>query len=726
MNLIATKKTEIFDQVGGKKIDTLIIGDKVTPTGNVKGDNIEFKLEDGVTVAWGLKANFEPEGAEDREKVDPGLYVEDCVLVERAFNDHAEIPPWLVSSDFLVARALIETDLQNVAAKDGTDGVGPLLVSPTEWQTFLGDAPADLTASFAPTGFDHYLKQIRGAAWTMHADGKAISDLKTPAAASPPATPAGTDASAPSKGPFIPSNLDLFHAYLTKSPKAAVVILDATGSQDKDKKIGDVLKSILSDDAIAALFKTRAKFVGTADKPKSIAEFVAATQAALGEALTKAFKLIEEHIPRDETPPIIGPDGVPVTRRWPKDSQQALIGFYGDPGKGECEPQLVPVVPPFRMTFEGQPIESIKFHKKAADAFHAALNEIWEAYGKDQSKVDAAGVSRYDGAYNHRLIRGSTTKWSNHAFGAAIDINARENGFNTGHGTMPKIVVDAFKRQGARWGGNYRHRTDPMHFEFCDAGGTAETPTQPPTGRITDPATNQPAIVALAARSELVSVNWKGGRGQAPIGYIKGMALVYARVVQKLLANDTIAAEMAKPVGNGSHDALAWYGLNGTSAIDRLRVLFALQIGLGMRESSGKYFEGRDQSANNTASDTAEAGLFQMSWDITGLVPLIKTVFQNNANLPAAEGLLDVFREGVHPSDPQINNVGSGPGADFQKMAKERPAFAAEAAAVGLRNARTHWGPINEKEAEVRSEAEELLRRIESVVTGRTFQGTGV
>ena len=25
---------------------------------------------------------------------------------------------------------------------------------------------------------------------------------------------------------------------------------------------------------------------------------------------------------------------------------------------------------------------------------------------------------------------------------------------------------DAFKRQGARWGGDFKKRTDPMHFEF--------------------------------------------------------------------------------------------------------------------------------------------------------------------------------------------------------------------------------------------------------------------
>lgn len=161
--------------------------------------------------------------------------------------------------------------------------------------------------------------------------------------------------------------------------------------------------------------------------------------------------------------------------RWPRDNQADLIRFYGAPGP-EVEAQLVRVVPPFQMYYDGKPISFIKFHRKAADALKAALDEIWEHYGRDQRKIDALGISKYAGAYNPRKIRGSATRWSNHAFGAAIDLDAERNGFNTGHGTMPQPVVDAFKRQGARWGGDYRGRTDPMHFEFCDAGEALARP----------------------------------------------------------------------------------------------------------------------------------------------------------------------------------------------------------------------------------------------------------
>lgn len=161
--------------------------------------------------------------------------------------------------------------------------------------------------------------------------------------------------------------------------------------------------------------------------------------------------------------------------RWPADNQSALIKFYGEPGP-EVERQLVPVTPPFKMYYEGQPVKTIRFHRKAASALTAALNEIWEHYGCDQSKIDALGISKYAGAYNPRKIRGSATKWSNHAYGAAIDLNAEENGFGAGKGNIPQPVIDAFKRQGARWGGDYKGRTDPMHFEFCDGGQPEQKP----------------------------------------------------------------------------------------------------------------------------------------------------------------------------------------------------------------------------------------------------------
>jgi hypothetical protein len=173
--------------------------------------------------------------------------------------------------------------------------------------------------------------------------------------------------------------------------------------------------------------------------------------------------------------------------RWPHDDPASLAAFYGDPEKGEPGKQLVRVVPPFQMYYSGKPIETILFHRKAADALKAALDEIWDACGRDQATVDRLGISHYSGAYNPRYVRGyepgnpqgRTPRWSNHAYGAAIDLDAEHNGFGAGHGTMPQSVIDAFKRQGALWGGDYKGRTDPMHFEFCSRDGAVQ-PVPPP------------------------------------------------------------------------------------------------------------------------------------------------------------------------------------------------------------------------------------------------------
>lgn len=156
--------------------------------------------------------------------------------------------------------------------------------------------------------------------------------------------------------------------------------------------------------------------------------------------------------------------------RWPRDNQADLLAFYGTPGP-DVERQLVDVVPPFQMYYDGKPIKRIRFHRKAAGALTAALNEIWDHYGRDQRKIDALGISKFAGTYNPRKVRGSATKWSNHAFGAAIDLNADQNALGVKKGTMPQPVINAFKRQGFRWGGDYRTRPDWMHFEACDASG---------------------------------------------------------------------------------------------------------------------------------------------------------------------------------------------------------------------------------------------------------------
>lgn len=77
---------------------------------------------------------------------------------------------------------------------------------------------------------------------------------------------------------------------------------------------------------------------------------------------------------------------------------------------------------------------------------------------------DALGTA---GALCARLIRGSSTSWSNHSWGTAIDVKlqGRLDGFGDG-GTQFGLLLlaELFNAEGWYWGATY-NREDSMHFE---------------------------------------------------------------------------------------------------------------------------------------------------------------------------------------------------------------------------------------------------------------------
>jgi uncharacterized protein (TIGR02594 family) len=240
-------------------------------------------------------------------------------------------------------------------------------------------------------------------------------------------------------------------------------------------------------------------------------------------------------------------------------------------------------------------------------------------------------------------------------------------------------------------------------------------------------------IIAIAERSTIARYYWSG-RGVAPIGYITGMALTFGLAVSLLKISDLAALEMSKAATgkNSSNDALDWYADifsdmdmdNSIAGLDTLRHLFCLLLGLGMRESAGNHWCGRDQSASNTDAMTCEAGLFQTSWNINSCndnIPELFEVYWGDPN-----GFLYEFNDGS--ADPLISadlkNYGHGAGARYQWLAKYSPAFAALMTAIGLRNLRQHWGPINRHEAAVTEEADIMFRQVQQVIMAGTIDPT--
>jgi hypothetical protein len=228
-------------------------------------------------------------------------------------------------------------------------------------------------------------------------------------------------------------------------------------------------------------------------------------------------------------------------------------------------------------------------------------------------------------------------------------------------------------------------------------------------------------ILQAAAGSALAHYSWHQ-RGRAPTGYVKGMALAYGLASIRYKQGDRFALEMAKEAGpDPRHDALALYSAEfaalgvgcKTAGQATLRHLFTLLTGLGMRESSGRACEGRDKSASNLGSETAEAGLFQTSFNLRHAHPLLSELF---GEYKGSSELLDIFMEGVTPRPGDLNDIGTGEGQEFQHLCKHCPAFAVAFAAVGLRHQPSHWGPILRKEAELRPEAEALFRDVEAIL----------
>jgi hypothetical protein len=85
---------------------------------------------------------------------------------------------------------------------------------------------------------------------------------------------------------------------------------------------------------------------------------------------------------------------------------------------------------------------------------------------KDVQAAGLAGeIHTYSGCYAPRTVaRSPIAPPSNHAYGAAIDINAPENPFG-GTPTMDPRIVRIFQRWGFIWGGGFLI-PDGMHFEY--------------------------------------------------------------------------------------------------------------------------------------------------------------------------------------------------------------------------------------------------------------------
>lgn len=140
---------------------------------------------------------------------------------------------------------------------------------------------------------------------------------------------------------------------------------------------------------------------------------------------------------------ILGVDGRP-TRKW----EMQNLALFDLP-----YPMDNAYVPGITRT-----ISKIYCHRLVGPKFQLAFQSILNA-GLEHEALE------YGGCYVFRPVRGSS-RLSMHSWGIAIDINPQQNPLGS-DGALHPGVIKAFEDVGFYWGGRFKHRKDPMHFEWC-------------------------------------------------------------------------------------------------------------------------------------------------------------------------------------------------------------------------------------------------------------------
>ena len=170
----------------------------------------------------------------------------------------------------------------------------------------------------------------------------------------------------------------------------------------------------------------------------------------------------------------------------------ATVAALGDPSTEQWKQQNLTWV-------EAPNGERWQVYAPAAQSFQGLLGDL----------VARGYVPRSSGGYNYRNIRGGD-QLSQHAFGTAIDLNAMTNQLGQSATDIPDAAALA-EKWGLEWGGNWKGRPDPMHFEYRGGGAPTAVADSGIAGTMAD------AVDPRAATMAAISDNpWKSITDTAP------------------------------------------------------------------------------------------------------------------------------------------------------------------------------------------------------------------
>jgi hypothetical protein len=137
-----------------------------------------------------------------------------------------------------------------------------------------------------------------------------------------------------------------------------------------------------------------------------------------------------------------------------------IIETFGSLDTPHFESRYIePFTLPYPLFYEGHKVTRARCHYLIIENFQRVFEAIKAAGLQDRAQ-------NYSGIYNHRPIRGQTAHPSTHSWGIAIDLEAEKYPLGSTR-RFPVEIVQIFQDAGFFYGGDFRSRKDPMHFQFC-------------------------------------------------------------------------------------------------------------------------------------------------------------------------------------------------------------------------------------------------------------------
>ena len=140
-------------------------------------------------------------------------------------------------------------------------------------------------------------------------------------------------------------------------------------------------------------------------------------------------------------------------------AQLKLYTRYGDPRDAGYEQKWLTFWE-IKEQFPWFPKQNICVHKH----FKALLEQ---AFLELQNLELFSEIKTFDGGHKLRVLRGSRGVLSLHSWGAAIDMNAKQNPLGS-FGTWSEGFISVMEKYSVNCGQSWNGRKDPMHFAMAD------------------------------------------------------------------------------------------------------------------------------------------------------------------------------------------------------------------------------------------------------------------